>query len=194
MLSPGEKFISLHHSCSLDGERVRISCWNCPFESLLEEGGHDFRLSFQLHLWTADSFFFVFFLLGELRGGRTEMGLALKYLLHKGFPGGRTASVPQVPIIVTDGRSQGHVALPAKQLKQRGITCVFCGGLLPSKRFGHTGSALWVSLGTSQPWEERGAGKTILILPGSVFLSLCCIVAGTRGPPSLWKSESLHRL
>uniref|UniRef100_A0A8C6BZN3 von Willebrand factor A domain containing 2 n=1 Tax=Monodon monoceros TaxID=40151 RepID=A0A8C6BZN3_MONMO len=63
------------------------------------------------------------------KGGRTEMGLALKYLLHKGFPGGRTASVPQVPIIVTDGRSQGHVALPAKQLKQRGVTCVYCGGL-----------------------------------------------------------------
>lgn len=88
VLSPGEKFISLHHSCGLDGERVRISCWNCPFESLLEEGGHHFRLSFQLHLWTADSFF-VFFLLGELRGGRTEMGLALKYLLHKGFPWGQ---------------------------------------------------------------------------------------------------------
>ncbi|XP_069423698.1 von Willebrand factor A domain-containing protein 2 isoform X4 [Ovis canadensis] len=62
------------------------------------------------------------------KGGRTETSLALKYLLHKGFPGGRNASVPQILIIVTDGRSQGHVALPAKQLKQRGVT-VFSVGI-----------------------------------------------------------------
>ncbi|OWK08063.1 hypothetical protein Celaphus_00008706 [Cervus elaphus hippelaphus] len=62
------------------------------------------------------------------KGGRTETSLALKYLLRKGFPGGRNASVPQVLIIVTDGRSQGHVALPAKQLKQRGVT-VFTVGI-----------------------------------------------------------------
>lgn len=66
VLSPGEKFISFHHSCGLDGERVRISCWNCPFEFLLEEGGHDFRFSFQLHLWTTDSsLFFSFWVSSE---------------------------------------------------------------------------------------------------------------------------------
>ncbi|XP_047618066.1 von Willebrand factor A domain-containing protein 2 [Phacochoerus africanus] len=62
------------------------------------------------------------------KGGRTETGLALKYLLRKGFPGGRNASVPQVLLIVTDGRSQGHVAEPAEQLKQRDVT-VFAVGI-----------------------------------------------------------------
>nr|XP_019580764.1 PREDICTED: von Willebrand factor A domain-containing protein 2 isoform X2 [Rhinolophus sinicus] len=66
------------------------------------------------------------------KGGRTEIGLVLKYLLHMGFPGGRNASVPQVLIIVTDGRSQGHVALPAKQLQERGITVFAVGVRFPS--------------------------------------------------------------
>ncbi|KAM9052446.1 LOW QUALITY PROTEIN: von Willebrand factor A domain-containing protein 2 [Megaptera novaeangliae] len=65
------------------------------------------------------------------KGGRTETGLALKYLLRKGFPGGRNASVPQVLITVTDRRSQGHVALPAKQLKQRGVTVFAVGVCFP---------------------------------------------------------------
>ncbi|XP_035883224.1 von Willebrand factor A domain-containing protein 2 isoform X2 [Phyllostomus discolor] len=66
------------------------------------------------------------------KGGRTETGLALKYFLRKGFPGGRNASVPQVLIIVTDGRSQGHVALPAKQLQERGVTVFAVGVRFPS--------------------------------------------------------------
>ncbi|XP_039093515.1 von Willebrand factor A domain-containing protein 2 isoform X2 [Hyaena hyaena] len=65
------------------------------------------------------------------KGGRTETGLALKYLLRKGFPGGRNASVPQILIVVTDGRSQGHVALPAKQLKERGVTVFAVGVRFP---------------------------------------------------------------
>lgn len=74
---------------------------------------------------------FCVFLLGELRGGRTETGLALKYLLRRGFPGGRNASVPQVLIIITDGRSQGQVALPAKQLQERGVTVFAVGVRFP---------------------------------------------------------------
>uniref|UniRef100_A0ABI7W2W8 von Willebrand factor A domain containing 2 n=1 Tax=Felis catus TaxID=9685 RepID=A0ABI7W2W8_FELCA len=65
------------------------------------------------------------------KGGRTETGLALKYLLRKGFPGGRNASVPQILIVVTDGRSQGHVAPPAKQLKERGVTVFAVGVRFP---------------------------------------------------------------
>ncbi|XP_006880224.1 PREDICTED: von Willebrand factor A domain-containing protein 2 [Elephantulus edwardii] len=65
------------------------------------------------------------------KGGSTETGLALKYLLHKGFPGGRSDSVPQILILVTDGRSQGHVALPAKQLKERGVTVFAVGVRFP---------------------------------------------------------------
>ncbi|XP_058400045.1 von Willebrand factor A domain-containing protein 2 isoform X3 [Diceros bicornis minor] len=72
------------------------------------------------------------------KGGRTETGLALKYLLRKGFPGGRNASVPQILIIVTDGRSQGHVALPAKQLKERGITLFAVGVRFPRWEELHT--------------------------------------------------------
>lgn len=69
--------------------------------------------------------------LRELRGGRTETGLALKYLLHKGFPGGRNASVPQILVIVTDGRSQGQVILSAKQLKERGVSVFAVGVRFP---------------------------------------------------------------
>ncbi|XP_024109798.3 von Willebrand factor A domain-containing protein 2 [Pongo abelii] len=65
------------------------------------------------------------------KGGRTETGLALKYLLHRGFPGGRNASVPQILIIVTDGKSQGDVTLPAKQLKERGVTVFAVGVRFP---------------------------------------------------------------
>ncbi|XP_057591200.1 von Willebrand factor A domain-containing protein 2 isoform X6 [Hippopotamus amphibius kiboko] len=73
-----------------------------------------------------------------LRGGRTETDLALKYLLRKGFPGGRNTSVPQVLIILTDGRSQGHVALPAKQLKQRRVTVFAVGVRFPRWEELHT--------------------------------------------------------
>lgn len=65
------------------------------------------------------------------KGGRTETGLALKYLMRTGFPGGRNASVPQFLLIVTDGRSQGQVALPAKQLKERGVTVFAVGVRFP---------------------------------------------------------------
>lgn len=81
-------------------------------------------------LWVTN-YFFPFSFWGELRGGRTETGLALKYLLRKGFPGGRNASVPQVLIIVTDGRSQGHVSLPAKQLQDRGVVVFAVGVRFP---------------------------------------------------------------
>ncbi|XP_021565440.1 von Willebrand factor A domain-containing protein 2 [Carlito syrichta] len=65
------------------------------------------------------------------KGGRTETGFALKYLLREGFPGGRNSSVPQILIIITDGKSQGHVALPAKQLKERGIIVFAVGVRFP---------------------------------------------------------------
>lgn len=55
------------------------------------------------------------------RGGSTQTGLALKYILRKGFQGGRNSSnVAQITIILTDGRSQGNVVQPAAQLKETG--------------------------------------------------------------------------
>ncbi|KFV74714.1 von Willebrand factor A domain-containing protein 2, partial [Dryobates pubescens] len=62
------------------------------------------------------------------RGGSTETGRALKYVLHKGFPGGRNSSVPQVLIIISDGKSQDSTAMPAMQVKERHIM-VFAVGI-----------------------------------------------------------------
>ncbi|XP_061491907.1 von Willebrand factor A domain-containing protein 2 isoform X2 [Rhineura floridana] len=65
------------------------------------------------------------------KGGRTETGHALKYILQKGFCGGRNSSVPQILLILTDGRSQDNVAIPAKQLKERGIAVFAVGVSFP---------------------------------------------------------------
>ncbi|XP_054688079.1 von Willebrand factor A domain-containing protein 2 isoform X2 [Grus americana] len=62
------------------------------------------------------------------RGGSTETGRALKYILRKGFPGGRNLSVPAVLIIISDGKSQGSTTIPAMQVKERRIT-VFAVGI-----------------------------------------------------------------
>ncbi|KAJ7403461.1 hypothetical protein BTVI_76600 [Pitangus sulphuratus] len=62
------------------------------------------------------------------RGGSTETGRALKYILRKGFPGGRNSSVPEVLIVVSDGKSQGSTVMPAMQVKERHIT-VFAVGI-----------------------------------------------------------------
>ncbi|KAM9010997.1 von Willebrand factor A domain-containing protein 2 isoform 2-T3 [Ara ararauna] len=62
------------------------------------------------------------------RGGSTEIGRALKYILRKGFPGGRNSSVPEVLIIISDGKSQGSTAMPAMQVKDRHIM-VFAVGI-----------------------------------------------------------------
>ncbi|XP_017290446.1 von Willebrand factor A domain-containing protein 2 [Kryptolebias marmoratus] len=56
------------------------------------------------------------------RGGSTQTGLALKYILRKGFPGGRNSTgVPHVVILLSDGRSQGNVVPAAAQLKETGV-------------------------------------------------------------------------
>ncbi|XP_019358407.1 PREDICTED: von Willebrand factor A domain-containing protein 2 [Gavialis gangeticus] len=65
------------------------------------------------------------------RGGNTETGLALKYILRKGFPGGRNSSVPEILIILSDGKSQGTIAIPAKQVKERGIMVFAIGVKFP---------------------------------------------------------------
>ncbi|XP_009870933.1 PREDICTED: von Willebrand factor A domain-containing protein 2, partial [Apaloderma vittatum] len=62
------------------------------------------------------------------RGGSTETGQALKYILRKGFLGGRNSSVPEVLIIISDGKSQGSNTVPAMQVKERRIV-VFAVGI-----------------------------------------------------------------
>ncbi|XP_037546982.1 von Willebrand factor A domain-containing protein 2 [Nematolebias whitei] len=56
------------------------------------------------------------------RGGSTQTGLALKFILRKGFPGGRnSSSVPRIAILLSDGKSQGKVVQAAAQLKESGV-------------------------------------------------------------------------
>lgn len=63
------------------------------------------------------------------RGGSTQTGLALKYVLRKGFPGGRNSSaVAQIAILLSDGKSQGNVVQAASQLKEMGVV-LFAVGL-----------------------------------------------------------------
>ncbi|KAM3592799.1 uncharacterized protein V6R79_025391 [Siganus canaliculatus] len=63
------------------------------------------------------------------RGGSTQTGLALKYVLRKGFPGGRNSSVAaHIVILLSDGKSQGNVVHAAAQLKDTGVV-LFAVGL-----------------------------------------------------------------
>ncbi|TRY85446.1 hypothetical protein DNTS_016110 [Danionella cerebrum] len=55
------------------------------------------------------------------RGGSTQTGLALKFVLRKGFSAARNATLPRVLILLSDGKSQGAVQLPASELKQSGV-------------------------------------------------------------------------
>lgn len=66
-----------------------------------------------------------------LRGGSTETSLALKYILRKGFPGGRDSSVPKILIILSDGKSQGNLGGPAAQIKENGIEVFAIGVRFP---------------------------------------------------------------
>ncbi|KAG7227916.1 hypothetical protein INR49_013710 [Caranx melampygus] len=66
---------------------------------------------------------------GLIQGGSTQTGLALKYILRKGFPGGRNSSaVARIAILLSDGRSQGNVVQAAAQLKEAGVV-LFAVGL-----------------------------------------------------------------
>uniref|UniRef100_A0A674NG58 von Willebrand factor A domain containing 2 n=1 Tax=Takifugu rubripes TaxID=31033 RepID=A0A674NG58_TAKRU len=63
------------------------------------------------------------------RGGSTQTGLALKYVLRKGLPGGRNSSdVARVVIVLSDGKSQGNAMQAAAQLKEAGVV-LFAVGL-----------------------------------------------------------------
>ncbi|XP_063818617.1 von Willebrand factor A domain-containing protein 2 [Pseudophryne corroboree] len=65
------------------------------------------------------------------KGGSTETGLALKYILRKGYPGGRNSSVPKILIILSDGKSQGSPGFPATLIKERGIEVFAVGVKFP---------------------------------------------------------------
>ncbi|KAI1887214.1 hypothetical protein AGOR_G00203860 [Albula goreensis] len=58
----------------------------------------------------------------SFKGGSTQTGLGLKYVLRKGFPGGRNGTVPRILILLSDGKSQGNVLFLASEVKSSGIT------------------------------------------------------------------------
>ncbi|KAM6964673.1 von Willebrand factor A domain-containing protein 2 [Tautogolabrus adspersus] len=63
------------------------------------------------------------------RGGSTQTSLALKYILRKGFPGGRnSSSAAKIAILLSDGKSQGNAVQAAAQLKETGVV-LFAVGL-----------------------------------------------------------------
>ncbi|XP_058262477.1 von Willebrand factor A domain-containing protein 2 [Hemibagrus wyckioides] len=57
----------------------------------------------------------------QYRGGSTQSGLAFKYVVRKGFLGGRNSPVPRIVILLSDGKSQGAVQPAASELKQSGV-------------------------------------------------------------------------
>ncbi|KAM4034001.1 von Willebrand factor A domain-containing protein 2 [Anomaloglossus baeobatrachus] len=65
------------------------------------------------------------------RGGSTDTGLALKYILRKGFPGGRGSGVPRVLVLLSDGRSQGQPHVPAQHLKEQNVQVFAVGVKFP---------------------------------------------------------------
>ncbi|XP_007939804.1 von Willebrand factor A domain-containing protein 2 [Orycteropus afer afer] len=110
------------------------------------------------------------------KGGSTETGLALKYLLRRGFPGGRNATVPQILIVVTDGKSQGHLALPANQLKDRGVTVFAVGVQFPR----------WEELHTlaSEPREQHVLfAEQVADATNGLFSTLGSTAVCTVAPP-----------
>ncbi|XP_039607546.1 von Willebrand factor A domain-containing protein 2-like [Polypterus senegalus] len=73
----------------------------------------------------------------RLRGGGTEIGRAIKDVLRKGFPGGRN-EVPKIMVILTDGKSQDNVTLPAIFAKKSGITLFAVGIKYPKWKTLHS--------------------------------------------------------
>ncbi|KAI4872809.1 hypothetical protein NFI96_016136, partial [Prochilodus magdalenae] len=65
------------------------------------------------------------------RGGSTQTGLVLKYVLRKGFPSRGNSTVPRIVILLTDGKSQGAVQPAASELKQSGVSLFAVGVRYP---------------------------------------------------------------
>ncbi|XP_061102929.1 von Willebrand factor A domain-containing protein 2-like [Conger conger] len=56
----------------------------------------------------------------QFRGGSTEMGKTIKYVLRKGFPGGRR-DTSKILVLLTDGKSQDSIKSPAMFARRSGI-------------------------------------------------------------------------
>ncbi|KAJ8336126.1 hypothetical protein SKAU_G00394690 [Synaphobranchus kaupii] len=56
----------------------------------------------------------------RFRGGSTEIGKSIKYVLRKGFPGGR-GDTAKILVLLTDGKSQDSIKSPAIFAQRSGI-------------------------------------------------------------------------
>ncbi|KAJ8264716.1 hypothetical protein GJAV_G00152960 [Gymnothorax javanicus] len=74
----------------------------------------------------------------SFKGGSTQTGLGFKYVLRKGFPGGRNGTVPRILILLSDGKSQGNVQALASELKSRGVVLFAVGIRYPRWEELHT--------------------------------------------------------
>ncbi|XP_054455349.1 von Willebrand factor A domain-containing protein 2 [Anoplopoma fimbria] len=105
--------IKLCQSLDIGPDKVRVG---------LIQFGSSPRLEFALDSYTSKQELMKQIKKISHRGGATQTGLALKYLLRKGFPGGRNSSTAaQIAILLTDGRSQGNTVQAAAQLKETGV-------------------------------------------------------------------------
>ncbi|KAG8008701.1 Tudor domain-containing protein 1 [Nibea albiflora] len=103
------------------------------------------------------------------RGGSTQTGLALKYILRKGFPGGRNSTAAaRIVILLSDGRSQGNVVQAAAQLKETGAGPVCRGPALPQVHLMHFHDAvngLYTTLTTFSVCDAVPAGCQVELFP-----------------------------
>uniref|UniRef100_A0AAQ5YVS0 von Willebrand factor A domain containing 2 n=1 Tax=Amphiprion ocellaris TaxID=80972 RepID=A0AAQ5YVS0_AMPOC len=112
--------IKLCQALDIGPDKVRVG---------LVQFGSTPRLEFSLDLYSTKQELKKHMKKISYRGGSTQTGLALKYILRKGFPGGRnSSSVARIAILLSDGRSQGNVAQAAAQLKEIGVV-LFAVGL-----------------------------------------------------------------
>ncbi|XP_063077522.1 von Willebrand factor A domain-containing protein 2 [Engraulis encrasicolus] len=114
--------IKLSHALDVAAEKVRVG---------VIQFGSTARLEIPLDAYTSKEELKKHMKKITYRGGSTQTGLALKYVLRKGFPttsANDTVQVPRILILLSDGRSQGAVQLAAAELKQAGVT-IFAVGL-----------------------------------------------------------------
>ncbi|XP_026171281.1 von Willebrand factor A domain-containing protein 2 isoform X2 [Mastacembelus armatus] len=105
--------IQLCQALDIRPDKVRVG---------LIQFGSSPRLEFALDSYTTKQELKKHIKKSSYRGGSTQTGLALKYILRKGFPGGRNSSyVTQIAILLSDGKSQGNTVQAAAQLKATGV-------------------------------------------------------------------------
>ncbi|KAM6971773.1 von Willebrand factor A domain-containing protein 2-like [Aplochiton taeniatus] len=95
----------------INPDRVRVGAIQFSSKPRVEFGLSDYPTREEAHQAIKNIYF---------RGGSTEAGRAVHYVLKKGFPGGRT-KVPRILLLLTDGRSQDNLKGAAHLAKKSGI-------------------------------------------------------------------------